>query len=512
MSVVVQVPVAEVVPSPWQTRRQITDASVRELADSIEETGLLQPVVTRELEDGRHELLAGHRRHRAHQLLQAETIDAHVLDGISDAQAREIVLVENAQRQDVTPLEEAELIRQLVEGGRSAQEVAARLGKAPSYVHGRLRLAGLIEPLKKHLEAGEITLTLALRIARLEDPAQKSAARSVRQRVKDRASGFGGYRGEVSTAPAALTWSDVSHDISGLMLPLASAPFPTDVELAKAPACTECPKRTGAQSALFSDGIESEDRCTDAKCWKRKVAAHWRQLRKEHKAAGGTVLGAKATYGKNSPVFVTYYGGDTGLSGSAPYVELYKPISYGSKKTWGELLEGELDPSDLLIAKVGDRIYRLAPKAKAEAVKKAKGPKEKPRPVPDWEKKRKAEAKKRREENKLKKAVFTKVADQVAIIAKRQPVLQLEDVAGVALGYLRRWDPVETKGMTVAQALVAVMTAKLLGRHNKALEEEDRKLAELLGVDVGAIEDEVDAAARAKQKRASRKRSRKAKG
>lgn len=497
MSVVVQVPVADVVPSPWQPRRNITAESVRELADSIAKAGQLQPVVTRELPDGRHELLAGGRRHRAHQVLEAETIDAHVLD-VDDDQAREIVLIENAQREDVPPLEEAELLARLVETSSPA-DVAERIGKSPSYIHGRLRLLDLIEALQERLRAGEVTLTLALRIARLDPAAQESAAKAVEKSLEARTTGWG----EAEAAPPPIGWKDVARVVSSLMLPLADAPFPTTSKLAKAPACTKCPKRTGAQTALFADGLEEADRCTDQSCWGRKLDAHWKKLEKKHRAAGGEVVQPDATFepsfGGERPVF-NVYGDDVHLDYSAPFVDLDADTYHeGKTRKWRDLL-GELDPSTVTLARVGNRILHLAPREEASKAAQADHGVEEAEETPGQREARLAreakweEERQRRElESRIRPHLIAKCRERIdaggeldprAVLAAVLP--WVEDAA-----FVEEEEAERLKALPVEWRIVELLFADQESWKCGGIAEL-RPLAEALGIDVEALEAETE--------------------
>lgn len=143
--------------SSFQPRKHFEEDKLAELATSIREHGVVQPVVVRPLEDGRYQLIAGERRWRACKILNLDKIPA-VVKEVGEAEAREISLVENLQRENLNPLEEAEAYHQLMQEFEFTQEeLARRIGKSRSYIANSLRLRGLSEWLKERLIEGDLT-------------------------------------------------------------------------------------------------------------------------------------------------------------------------------------------------------------------------------------------------------------------------------------------------------------------------------------------------------------------
>jgi len=149
-------PVDGIAPNPAQPRRHFAGESLAELAASIRMHGLLQPVVVRRAPGG-YQLIAGERRLRAARMAGLEEVPAVVRE--SDERARmELALVENLQREDLPPLDEAEAYRTLMdEYDLTQEEVAGRVGKSRSAVANTLRLLGLPEEVKDRLRTGELT-------------------------------------------------------------------------------------------------------------------------------------------------------------------------------------------------------------------------------------------------------------------------------------------------------------------------------------------------------------------
>lgn len=150
-----QLPLGELSVSPFQPRKRISPETIAELAQSIAEKGILQPLVVRPVASG-YEIVAGERRFRAAQQLGLATVPA-VVRQLSDQETLEIAIIENLQREELTPLEEARAFKQLMAFGLSQEQVAKAVGKSRSAVANTLRLLNLPEPALAALEAGQIT-------------------------------------------------------------------------------------------------------------------------------------------------------------------------------------------------------------------------------------------------------------------------------------------------------------------------------------------------------------------
>lgn len=154
--------------NPFQPRKTDVDAGIEELAASISEHGLLQPIVVRKLGEG-YELIAGERRVRACRRLGMKVIPALVREG-SDRDSALLALVENLQRQDLCVLDEAEGYRRLIaEFGLTQEEVAGSVGKSQPTVANKLRLLRLPEEVKAELRSGTITERHARALLKLDD-------------------------------------------------------------------------------------------------------------------------------------------------------------------------------------------------------------------------------------------------------------------------------------------------------------------------------------------------------
>jgi ParB family chromosome partitioning protein len=179
-TVLTLVPLSAVTPNPDQPRKHFAEDALVDLAASIKARGLLQPIVVRRIQDG-YRLLAGERRFRAAGLAGLDRVPALIRDGDDDL---EIALIENLQREDLSPLEEAEALALLIERhGYSHREVADLLGKSRPYVSNTLALNKLPDSVKSdvHREGRNMSREILMGIARQESP---EAAESLWKRLQ----------------------------------------------------------------------------------------------------------------------------------------------------------------------------------------------------------------------------------------------------------------------------------------------------------------------------------------
>jgi ParB family chromosome partitioning protein len=155
---VVEIAVDEITPNPLQPRRQFAQASLEELAGSLKEHGLLQPVVVSRAPGGGYHLIAGERRWRAARLAGMATIPAVLREAPGDADQLALALIENLQREDLTPIEEARAYHHLrAELALSQEEIARRVGKERSTVANALRLLQLPLSVQTMVDTGELS-------------------------------------------------------------------------------------------------------------------------------------------------------------------------------------------------------------------------------------------------------------------------------------------------------------------------------------------------------------------
>lgn len=235
--------------SPYQTRKGFGDMAG--LIESVRTYGVLNPVTVRPLVKGGHELIAGERRWRAALELGLDTIPATIIE-CDDATAAEMCVTENMQRTDLSPIEEAQGVKMLLDTGHLLDDVANRLGRTRQWVARRASLNNLCAKVMARLDDPEDTLTAAPIealeiIARMPPEAQDEIASSFRDQW-------------------APTIKALRHTAGQMTCQLKNPPFAlTD--------CTDCVKRSGAAPDLFENEDSECDlgRCLDRKCYNAKV-------------------------------------------------------------------------------------------------------------------------------------------------------------------------------------------------------------------------------------------------
>ena len=166
--------IEQVFPNPNQPRKVMDPEAIKELASSIQSEGLLQPIVVR-LTDAGYELIAGERRWRAHQQLGRATILARVLE-VTDLSSASLSLIENLQREQLNPVEEAMGYHSLISDfNLSQQEVSQRMGKSRSHIANLMRLLQLDGELKRLLADGELSVGHAKVLLGIDDPDRRLA-------------------------------------------------------------------------------------------------------------------------------------------------------------------------------------------------------------------------------------------------------------------------------------------------------------------------------------------------
>jgi len=167
------VPVDRIVANPDQPRLAFDEATLLELSASIKEHGVLQPILVRPLGDNRYQLVAGERRWRATRMAGIGTIPA-LVEEIDDDTALEIAIIENLQREDLSPLDEATMYDRMIrEHGYSVRRLAQKLGKDKGYLENRLRLADAPEEVRELVSLRKDTLSHAYELMKVQDPKKR---------------------------------------------------------------------------------------------------------------------------------------------------------------------------------------------------------------------------------------------------------------------------------------------------------------------------------------------------
>ena len=172
-------PISQVETCSSQPRKRFDDESLQELADSISQHGIIQPLTVRKLSSGYYQIIAGERRWRAARLAGLQEGPVIVIEA-DDREAAELAMIENLQREDLNPMEEAAGFQSLIESYHMTQEEAAqRVGKSRSAVTNALRLLGLTPSVRKLVEEGKLSAGHARALVPLSPSLQESAANAI---------------------------------------------------------------------------------------------------------------------------------------------------------------------------------------------------------------------------------------------------------------------------------------------------------------------------------------------
>ena len=257
--------------SKTNPRRTFEETALKELAESIRSQGVLSPLLVRPLTENGFEIIAGARRYRAAQIAEQSTVPVRIVN-LSDAEAVEMSIVENLQRKEIHPMEEAQGFRALLDLEQpkySIEQIGARVGNSPAFVAQRLKLTDLIPSAVDAFYADEIGVGHALLLAKLPADQQEEALKACFKEV---------YNGAAKPARILLPVRNLQFWIdSNILLVLKDAPFnKRDAQLVPdVGSCADCPKRTGHNKLLFGDDLgRPGDRCTDPTCYQAKVSAH----------------------------------------------------------------------------------------------------------------------------------------------------------------------------------------------------------------------------------------------
>jgi len=174
-----QLSISQLSPGKYQPRREMSDAGLEDLSLSIKSQGIIQPIIVRELEEHKYEIIAGERRWRAAKLAKVDLIPC-LVKAVPDESVLAIALIENIQREDLNAMEEAIALERLVtEFNLTHQEVATTVGKSRATISNLLRLNKLNDEVKTYLENGDIDMGHARALLALEGDLQTSAAQTV---------------------------------------------------------------------------------------------------------------------------------------------------------------------------------------------------------------------------------------------------------------------------------------------------------------------------------------------
>lgn len=273
MAEIKNLPVSLIQTSPRNPRKTFDEEKLKELAQNIEEQGLLQPITVRVIKEGetvidedtgevinaesQYEIVCGERRFRAWNML-AKKSDKYneipcIVREMTDEQAFDAMITENLQRQDVDPVEEAIAFSLLLENGNSVDDIALRFGKSTRFVQDRVKLKGLIPELIEMLREDLIPISGAMLLAKLDVDAQKEF-----------------YNEEVN-GEDGVTLSDIKDYIDDLFCVIDKAQFFSEDNFSDSiPSCSGCINNTANHGCLFYEMKGKEQKCINRECFEKK--------------------------------------------------------------------------------------------------------------------------------------------------------------------------------------------------------------------------------------------------
>ena len=264
MAQIEKIPVMYIHTSPMNPRKTFDEAKIEELAQNIEEQGLLQPITVRKISDEethideetgevvsvepRYEIVCGERRFRAWNML-AKKSDKYneipcIVREMTDEQAFDAMITENLQRQDVDPVEEAIAFSLLLENGNAVEDIAVRFGKSIRFIQDRVKLKGLIPELIDMLRQELIPISGAMLLAKLDIDAQKE------------------FYNENVNGESAASISDIKEYIDDLFCVIDKAQFFSEDNFSDSiPSCSGCINNTANHGCLFYEMKGKEQKC-----------------------------------------------------------------------------------------------------------------------------------------------------------------------------------------------------------------------------------------------------------
>lgn len=275
---IVSVTLADIQPSNYNPRKTFDEASLAELADSIRQQGVLQPIGVRPIAENRFEIIFGERRYRASLMAGLETIPA-VIHEVSDEVAEEMAVTENLQRKDVTPIEEANAYQILIEGGRhDVHSLAVQFGKSEDYIRTRLKFTNLIPEIAALLETDEITISVASEICRYGKEIQSEVYdRHLKEGVM-----YNSWRGMKAADVAKYIERDFTTDLEY---------YSFDKTL-----CMSCPHNTNNMTLFCEGGC---GKCANRKCLEDMNTAYLVERAVQMLGEHPTAMLARSTYNSN---------------------------------------------------------------------------------------------------------------------------------------------------------------------------------------------------------------------
>lgn len=314
------IPIDKIVLSDSNPRKEIKEEHIEELATSIKEIGLLHPILVRPAVNNSYEIICGERRWRACKKLNREFIECFI-HPMDDKLALQVRIIENIQRQNLNPIEEAQGYKKLLDQGMSIIELASVIGKGRDYISRMTMLLSLPEAAKEAIIAGKLSRRAGWYISRIPVPKLRAIVAS-------------------EAIAKSLTVNQVAQIVlENYLLDLRKAYFAISKPdlLPGVPSCIDCPKRTGNAKELFND-IKDPMICTDPECFAQKREAEWHFQCYKAQSENKEILFAEESIKHFVP-------GTSRIKSDSPFVDMEEVCEWDKKeRKWSSLLIEELKP------------------------------------------------------------------------------------------------------------------------------------------------------------------------
>ncbi len=355
MDKITYLPLEEIIPNKNNPRSEVDKNNLTELADSIKAVGIINPITVRNLNKdamqeaingNKFEIVSGERRFKAAEIAGLKTIPVIIRD-LSDDQMMEVLIIENLQRKEIHPLDEATGFNFLKKtGGYNDETIGDKIGKPASYVVKRLKLLNLIDPVKESFRKNDLTLGHALEFARLNEKQQEKMVKWMENNKYSN--------------PTASRLKDAIQQTFHLKIKDSVFDVDDDLLLEDLPhkhkyfgvlSCKMCPKRTGYNTNLFDD--ITDDVCTDPECYNAKVTAHIKKTVHTYGQQGKPIIeyqhvdakpSKEGVFTKKSELVLIGKGDKKCPSAIHAIVTKIGPYQYGFNNNVGDIIKICKDP------------------------------------------------------------------------------------------------------------------------------------------------------------------------
>ena len=280
--------------NPDQPRQHFDEASLEELAASIREHGVLQPVLVRPHGHGRFQLIAGERRWRASKIAGLTEIPA-IVEDIDDDAAMEIAIIENLQREDISPLDEADMFaRMITDHGYSLRRLAQKLGKDKGYVENRLRLADAPPEIRELVSVRRDTLSAAYELMKVPSPAKRRRLAAqvadgqlslvkLRERIEGRPKAVpaeAGVRDATADEQAPTEQQAPTADVELVAMPIVAAPSETEERPLEVIDISAASEHLSKALAELTEALQTDTALAEASSYERQDFAKYLTIAK----------------------------------------------------------------------------------------------------------------------------------------------------------------------------------------------------------------------------------------